>query len=85
MVNGEYENVDDEKKYWIGISDFLSGGGDGYDMIRDERLFYQKGKDDATVLVDEIKKRNPITDQNTGKDLTAVHRIVENSEQTFEI
>ena len=56
----------DDKKYWLGISDFLSGGGDGFDMIRDERLFYQKGKDDASVLVDEIKKRNPITAQNTG-------------------
>ena len=56
----------DDEKYWLGISDFLSGGGDGFDMIRDERLFYQKGKDDASVLVDEIKKRNPITAQNTG-------------------
>ena len=63
----KFKAVEEETEYWVGISDFLSGGGDGYDMIRDERLFYQKGKDDASVFVEEIKARSPITSENTGK------------------
>ena len=63
----KFKAVENEKEYWVGISDFLSGGGDGYDMIRDERLFYQKGRDDASVFVEEIKARTPITSENSGK------------------
>ena len=65
----EFHVVENDKLYWVGTSSFLSGGGDGYDMLRDERLFYQKGRDDVTVFVNEIKARSPITDQNSGWSL----------------
>ena len=67
-VGGFYENVVDDKKYWIGTTDFLAAGGDGYQMIREERLFYQKGRSDSLVLVDEIIKRSPITEQKIGNN-----------------
>ena len=66
MDGKKFKSVRNDDVYWVAISDFLSGGGDGYDMIRDEREFYQKGKDDASVLVSEINERTPITNENTG-------------------
>ena len=71
----KFKPVQNEDVYWVAISDFLSGGGDGYDMIRDEREFYQKGKDDASVLVSEIAKRTPVTDENTGSSLSGIYHF----------
>ena len=38
--------------------------GDGFFMLRDERIDYKKGRNDAEVFVEHINKLTPITEGN---------------------
>merc|ERR1719431_709470 len=38
----KFKEVEMDEAYWVGTSDFVSGGGDGFDMISNERLAYHK-------------------------------------------
>lgn len=65
--NGAYNRIENDSDYFIGVPSFLANGGDGYDMIRDGRTFYHKGRPDTEVFSDEIKRRSPINNDNTGE------------------
>ncbi|KAJ8270818.1 hypothetical protein GJAV_G00119630 [Gymnothorax javanicus] len=52
----QYEPVDDGKIYKVVLPAFLADGGDGYSMIRDEKLKHDSGDSDIAIVADYIKK-----------------------------
>ena len=67
-TRGVYARIENNVNYYLGVPSFLANGGDGYDMIRDGRTLYRKGRPDTEVFSDEIRRRSPISDENTGNE-----------------
>ncbi|XP_076010988.1 snake venom 5'-nucleotidase-like [Genypterus blacodes] len=55
-----YEPVQDEKVYTVVMPSFMANGGDGYSMIEEERLKYDTGELDISVVANYITERKAV-------------------------
>ncbi|KAJ8270819.1 hypothetical protein GJAV_G00119640, partial [Gymnothorax javanicus] len=56
----QYEPIDDGKTYKVVLPSYLVNGGDGYSMIRDEKLKHDSGDLDIYVVADYIKQMEQV-------------------------
>lgn len=67
-----YEPINDEAYYRVVVAEFLSGGGDGFTMIRDNRRDIIHGPLDIQALDDYVARNTPLNiPQLTGRILFA--------------
>ena len=65
--SGQYENLDESKTYKVSTVKFVANGGDGYTMIKNERIKYEEGDLDTDVLQEYIKNQSPIEPSETNR------------------
>ena len=65
--SGQFENLDESKTYKVATVKFLAGGGDGYTMIKNERIKYEEGDLDTDVLQEYIRNQSPIEPSKTDR------------------
>ncbi|XP_077977813.1 5'-nucleotidase-like [Glandiceps talaboti] len=58
----EYLPLDDDQVYTILTSNFIADGGDGYTMIRDNKLVHESGNLDSETVIEYINQVSPLFD-----------------------
>ncbi|XP_070496371.1 apyrase-like [Chironomus tepperi] len=65
--NDEFEDVVDDKVYKVVALSFIADGGDGYTMLRDNKISHRTGLLDLHVMESYIKKKSPINYEPDGR------------------
>ncbi|MBQ4133116.1 MAG: 5'-nucleotidase C-terminal domain-containing protein [Desulfovibrionaceae bacterium] len=65
--NGKAIPLDIKARYGVAISDYLAGGGDGYDMLKEGKVMPSPDPLIADVLEQHIRKHTPLKDIQTGR------------------
>ncbi|XP_047430370.1 5'-nucleotidase [Mugil cephalus] len=63
----EYEDVQDETVYKVVLPSYMVKGGDGFSMIRDEKLSHNSGDLDISVVASYISKRKKVYPSREGR------------------
>lgn len=65
--NGQFEDVVKERYYELAIASFLVAGGDGYNMIRDNKRNFRSGLFDVEVMEAYLHRMSPINYETDGR------------------
>ena len=57
----EFVDLDEEKLYYVVTSNYIVGGGDGYNMLHDNKTSHFIGDLDMDVMRREVMQQSPIT------------------------
>ncbi|CAH1788031.1 unnamed protein product [Owenia fusiformis] len=71
-----YEALKEDKVYKVAMSTFLADGGDGYTMIKEDKISHELQSNlDSSVVIDHISKMSPISAAVEARIATQVKEI----------